>query len=232
MARFATTRWSLIEHARTDPVLARDALETLCRDYRPPVLAYIRHSGFQRNDAEDLTQEFFVGFIERRWYLGADRERGRFRNLLLTALQRFLSDRRAHDRAAKRGGGLVALPLETTVLPASPDSPESAFTRVWALTVLNHALQRLSREWISAGREEQFMQLVGFLEVRASDHEFGQLADRLGVRHNTLAVQLHRMRARLRQLTREELLQTVGNPDALEEELAELRDSLEPVLSN
>lgn len=231
MARFATTRWSLIEHARTDPVMARDALETLCRDYRPPVLAYIRHSGYERSDAEDLTQEFFVGFIERRWYLGADRARGRFRNLVLTALQRFLSDRRARERALKRGGGVVAVPLEGVAVPASTDTPESAFTRIWALTVLNHALQRLSREWSAAGKQEQFMHLVGFLEVRASDREFAQLAQRLGLRPNTLAVQLHRMRERLRQITRQELLQTVGDPDALEEELAELRESLEPVLS-
>ena len=75
------------------------------------------------------------------------------------------------------------------------------------------------------------MHLVGFLEVRASDREFAQLAQRLGLRPNTLAVQLHRMRERLRQITRQELLQTVGDPDALEEELAELRESLEPVLS-
>ncbi len=232
MARFATTRWSLIEHARTDPVVARDALETLCRDYRPPVLAYIRHSGFERNDAEDLTQEFFVGFIERRWYLGANRERGRFRSLVLTALQRFLSDRRAREHAIKRGGGLVALPLDEVAMPASPDDPESAFTRIWALTVLNHALQKLSQEWSAAGKEEQFMQLVGFLEVRANDTEFARLADRMGLRHNTLAVQLHRMRERLRQLTRQELMQTVVDPGALEDELAQLRDSLEPLLSN
>jgi hypothetical protein len=42
MARFNTTRWSLIADACGDPVQARPALESLCRDYRPPVLAYVR----------------------------------------------------------------------------------------------------------------------------------------------------------------------------------------------
>jgi len=41
-------------------------------------------------------------------------------------------------------------------------------------------------------------------------------------------VQVHRMRQRLRQLVRLELLQTVGSREALELELAELRGALQP----
>jgi hypothetical protein len=48
-------------------------------------------------------------------------------------------------------------------------------------------------------------------------------ADASGQRGNTVAVQLHRMRKRLRQLVRLELMQTVGNREALEEELQQLR---------
>jgi RNA polymerase sigma-70 factor (ECF subfamily) len=50
------------------------------------------------------------------------------------------------------------------------------------------------------------------------------LARELDLRPNTLAVQVHRIRQRLRQLVRLELLQTVGSREALEQELAELRD--------
>ena len=232
MTRFATTRWSLIENARNDPQVARSALETLCRDYRPPVLAYIRHCGHDRNDAEDLTQEFFVGFIERRWYLSADRNRGRFRSLVLTALQRFLSDQRTRSHAIKRGGHTHALPLDEVELVAVTDNPEDAFTRVWVMTLLDHALRRLSEEWTQAGKGEQFEAMVKFLELRAADHEFTELAARLGVKPNTLAVQLHRMRDRLRQLTRLELLQTVGSEEALDAELADLREALEPTLAS
>ena len=230
MTRFATTRWSLIEHARSDPETARDALAALCSDYRPPVLTYVRRCGYSRSDAEDLTQEFFVRFIERRWYLSADRERGRFRSLLLTSLQRFLSDHRSRDRALKRGGGVRPSPLQEADLAARGESPESAFTRMWTITLVDHALHRLAQEWAQAGKREQFELLAPFLEMHAADREFAALADQLGIRHNTLAVQLHRLRERLRQLTRLELLQTVGSGEALEVELAELRDALEPAL--
>jgi len=87
MSRFQTTRWSLIEAARDDPDRSRAALEELCAAYRPPVLAYVRHSGYGRADAEDLTQSFFLRFLESGWYGRADPERGRFRSLLLTTLR-------------------------------------------------------------------------------------------------------------------------------------------------
>ena len=88
MGQFQTTRWSLIATAaRESPSLAREALEQLCRAYRPPVVAYLRRDGHAPADAEDLAQAFFVRFIERGWYRDADPERGRFRSLLLTALR-------------------------------------------------------------------------------------------------------------------------------------------------
>ena len=46
MSRFQTTRWSLIAAARDHPSQARSALEQLCRAYRPPVLAFVCHSGY------------------------------------------------------------------------------------------------------------------------------------------------------------------------------------------
>src|SRR3954468_11986895 len=95
MSQFHTTRWSLIHTAGEDPSQARAALEQLCTAYRPPVLAYIRRSGYDANDAEDLAQSFFLRFLETGWYAHADPERGRFRCLLLTALRHFLSDQHA-----------------------------------------------------------------------------------------------------------------------------------------
>ena len=110
---------------------------------------------------------------------------------------------------------------------AGGESPEQAFTRAWLGTVLGHAMHRLEREWIAAGKGAQFEQLAPLLVEHAEASEIRQLAEVAGVRSNTLAVQAHRMRRRLRQLVRLELLQTVGSGEALEQELAELRDALE-----
>lgn len=226
MSKFQTTRWSLIAAARDNPAQARAALEQLCRAYRPPVLAFVRRSGYATGDAEDLTQAFFLGFLERGWYADADPNRGRFRTLLLVALRNFLHDQHAQASALRRGALHVVHGAAIEEL-AGDESPEQAFTRAWLGTVLGHAMHRLEREWTAAGKRAQFEQLAPLLVEHAEARDLRQLAEVAGMRSNTIAVQAHRMRQRLRQLVRLELLQTVGSGEALEEELAELRDALE-----
>ena len=225
MTRFQTTRWSLIETARDHPSRARAALEQLCRAYRPPVLAFVRRSGFSASDAEDITQAFFMRFLERGWYAEADPRRGRFRSLLLASLRHFLIDQHDHAIALKRNGRCVG---EDALDHCAGDgeTPEQAFTRVWLGTVVGRAMARLQAEWERAGKREQFEQLSALLVQRAGAAELQELADDTGRRANTLAVQAHRMRQRFRQLVRLELLQTVGSREALEQELADLRSVL------
>ena len=105
--RFTTTRWSLILSsldAQSDDEKAREALAQLCRIYWRPIFAFICRKGHSVPDAQDLTQDFFVMVLKGNLIRHADRNRGRFRSLLLAALQNFLVD--AHDKqsAKKRGG--------------------------------------------------------------------------------------------------------------------------------
>ena len=224
MSPFRTTRWSLVAAARGDPGDARAALEELCRAYRPPVLAYLRRCGYA--DAEDLAQAFFLGVLEQGWYPHADPRRGRFRGLLLTALRRFVADQQARAHALKRQAPLVDPRAMDTVADGAP-GPEEAFTRAWLDNVVARALARLRDEWIASGRQAQYAQLSPLLLEHADGRELRLLAERTGVRGNTLAVQAHRMRQRLRQLVRLELLATVGGPGELEAELADLRRVLD-----
>jgi RNA polymerase sigma-70 factor (ECF subfamily) len=227
MSRFQTTRWSLIEEARDHPSQSRAALELLCSAYRPPVLAFVRHSGYGPSDAEDLTQAFFLRFLEHGWYADATPERGRFRSLLLASLRHFLSDQHAQVVAHKRGGGATQLGEAALEHIPGGESPEDAFTRAWLATIVDHAMRQLREEWAQAGKLEQFRQLSALLTERAAPAELQALAMEAGLRPNTLTVQAHRMRLRLRQLVRLELLQTVGSREALELELAELRGVLQ-----
>lgn len=223
MSRFKTTRWSLLAAAAQEtPAYARPALEQLCRTYRPPVLAYIRRSGQPRHDAEDLTQAFFMRFLERGWYADADPVRGRFRTLLLTALRNFLADAHSHQTALKRGGG-ASFSNDVGQVADPYESPEQAFDHAWLGTVLARAMKDLESEWTSAGKGESFSRLLPLLVETPDSDALTGLAAELGQRRNTLSVQLHRMRRRLRQLVRLELLQTVSSREALECELEELR---------
>ena len=93
-------------------------------------------------------------------------------------------------------------------------------------TVLERALDRLRSEAAAAGKAELFERLTGFLADPPDAAVYKTLGAELGMRANTLAVNVHRLRLRLRSLVRLELLQTVGDPEALEDELRELRASL------
>ena len=128
---FQTTRWSLIAAARDAPERARPALEQLCRTYRPPVLAFVRGAGYSHSDAEDLTQGFFLHFLERGWHAQADPQRGRFRSLLLTSLRRYLADQHAYHGARKRGPGPGAKSMDDPDSVGGGDDPEQAFMHAW-----------------------------------------------------------------------------------------------------
>lgn len=229
MSHFRTTRWSLILAAREAPELARPALEQLCRTYRPPVVAYIRRSGCSPADAEDLAQAFFLRFLERGWHVHADPARGRFRSLVLTALCHFLDDQRTQAGALKRGGGTrgtVAADGVLEQLASTDETPEQAFMRAWMGTVVGRAMAQLQGEWNRAGKRDRF-ELLAPLLVAGEDGALQGLAAHTGIRANTLAVQAHRMRQRLRQLVRLELAQTVDGDEAIDEELAALRTELD-----
>src|SRR5215470_10005077 len=88
---FGETHWSVVLRARDDASLAgAAALDQLCRTYWYPLYAYVRRFGETSADAQDLTQEFFARFLEKRWLRAANRERGRFRWFLLRKSMRLL----------------------------------------------------------------------------------------------------------------------------------------------
>ena len=54
------TRWSLIHAIREgEAEQKRAALETFCEMYWPPVYTFIMRRGHSRDEAPDLTQEYF-----------------------------------------------------------------------------------------------------------------------------------------------------------------------------
>src|SRR5512146_3302044 len=90
---FATTHWSVVLAAKdkTSPN-SDEALEKLCRTYWYPLYVFVRSLGYSPPDAQDLTQEFFARLLAKDYVAHADREKGRFRTFLLTAMSRFLAN--------------------------------------------------------------------------------------------------------------------------------------------
>jgi RNA polymerase sigma factor (sigma-70 family) len=230
LARFQTTRWSLVLSARSDDAVAADALAELCRSYRTAVLAYFRRSGYQAQDADDLTQGFFLKFLEKRYDIGADRSRGRFRSYLLSALQGYLANQRDAAHALKRGGGLRIESLDVTNAGAelhdAAPTPEREFEREYALSMVSVALARLRDEAEAAGRGAQYARLAIYVVDPPAPGEFRALSQRLGISANTLSVQVRRMRQRLLELLRLELAQTVSDSADVDAEMQALRAAL------
>jgi RNA polymerase sigma-70 factor (ECF subfamily) len=228
--RFVTTRWTEVLLAREqDAPGARAALEHLCRLYWYPIYAYIRQQVNDPHEAEDHTQEFFRLLIEKN-YLGAvDRERGRFRSFLLVAVKRFLINAHKHATRQKRGGGAVHLSLDVEAAEqhlqaelATSLSPEEIFDRRWARAVLNQALARLKQEHAESGKAELFAALGGFLTDESRFGDYSEAAQQLGMTPSAVAVAVHRMRQRFRQVLREAVKPTVADPAEVDEEMRHL----------
>src|SRR5437660_8666004 len=169
-SQFPTTRWTPVI-AAGDPQRkeARSALVSLCENYWYPLYAYLRRRGYPADQAQDLTQDFFIRVLEGRYLDRADREKGRFRSFILTSLKFFVADEQDRDRAQKRGGGTVE-PLEFSSgeqryqrEPAHDETPERMFERRWALTVLDRVVEKLRQEFVQHGRPEHFDRLKVFL---------------------------------------------------------------------
>lgn len=229
MGRFDTTRWSLVLQAQGEPDGSRCALETLCRTYRPPVLAYVRKRGYAPDAAEDLTQAFFARFLERASYSSADPDRGRFRTFLLTMLKRFLIDAELEAGAVKRGGNVrfVSIDEAGPRVEAIADTPERAFERDWARAILHAALARLRSEAEAADKLALFEYLSEFLIEPPDEADYARVAAKLDLRRNTLAVAVHRLRHRLRELVRDEIAETTADREHMEQELRAMRGSLD-----
>jgi RNA polymerase sigma factor (sigma-70 family) len=229
---FPTTRWTLVVAAgdshRTE---ARSALVSLCENYWYPLYAYLRRRGYAADQAQDLTQEFFIRVLEGRYLDRADREKGRFRSFLLTSLKFFVADEQDRQRTSKRGGGMV-VPLEFSSgeeryqrEPAHHETPERIFERHWALSVLDRVIEKLRDEFVHHGRPEHFERLKVFL-LGHSDAPYAALAREMNTSEGALKMAIHRLRKRYRELFRQEIADTVADPAEVESELRFLAAAL------
>ena len=83
---FPISRWTLIQQVNDQtPAESRLALEELCQQYAQPVLAFVQRRVGSRQEAEDVTQEFFAQLINGQLLSKADPDRGTFRAFLLSA---------------------------------------------------------------------------------------------------------------------------------------------------
>jgi DNA-directed RNA polymerase specialized sigma24 family protein len=152
--RFPTTRWSLVSKAkdRLSPEHV-EAVNALVSKYWKPVFYFIRAKGYALDRAEDLTQEFFLGFLERDWIRRVDQTRGRFRTFVLTILVRFLADQGPKRVRRQKRFEQEILPISSlltdrdrTFEPPTDENPESIFMQRWATALVDHVRAEVRRQ--------------------------------------------------------------------------------------
>lgn len=233
-ANFNTTRWSLIVAAAKSPSpQARAALEELCGCYWYSVYVFVRRRGKQVDDARDLTQEFFARLLEKDYLEAADRERGRFRTFLLTAVSHFLSNEQERACAQKRGGGQAVLSLDFERgeeryqhEPADHWTAEKVFDRRWALTLLDQALAALKQEFAASEKAALFEELKVFLTGDSGAPSYEISAERLNMSPGAVKVAVHRLRQKYRETLRQLVAQTVSVEEDIGSELHVLLSAL------
>jgi RNA polymerase sigma-70 factor (ECF subfamily) len=231
--QFATTRWSLVLSAaksQSGEGKASDSLEELCRIYWRPVFVFVCRRGYSTEDAQDLTQDFFVKILGPNWLEHADVNRGRFRTLLLTSLQHFLVNAAERRHSRKRGGGvefvswddwMAEAPSQLSISARALDSlpAERLFDLRWATTVVEQALQRLREECEGKDRLRLFYALSHHLIEERDEVSYPELSAALGVTESAVKNLLHAMRQRYRCLLRDEVAHTVESPADVQDEI-------------
>ncbi len=227
---FLTTHWSVIRRAGDSHCPESDkAMAQLCTAYWYPLYAFVRRKGHSHDDACDLTQAFFARLIEKHYLHSVDLNLGKFRTFLLTSMSHFLANEWDKSQAARRGGGVHHLSLDSMdaddryrMEPIEPDTPETLYERGWAKTLIAIVIDRLALETA----EDRFAVLKGFLLDDKGSVSYDAAAQQLGISVAAVTSAIFRMRARFRALMFEEVANTVDSPDEIEPELRHLLAAL------
>lgn len=225
---FPPTLWSAILAAGdADAPTALQGLERLARAYWRPLYAFLRCRGNPHATAADLVQGFFAHLLSRQFLAEIRPGAGRFRNFLLVALRRWARDQQDRDRAIKRGGNHIFVPLDeldsaesTTPTPTASDNPEVAYERAWARDVFNRAIARVRSDW--AARPDLFAALQTSLEGSPDAENYAAVGARLGLSEGAVKKAAYDLRQQFAAHVRAEIRSTVRDDAEVDAELRHL----------
>ncbi|MBI2931136.1 MAG: sigma-70 family RNA polymerase sigma factor [Planctomycetes bacterium] len=232
---FLPTLWTVVLRAKDASAPdRREALERLIQVYWKPLYFYIRKSGHDVEKAKDIIQAFFAEFLEKDFLKYVERDRGKFRTFLVTALKHYVADLHDRAQAQKRGGGKVVLSFnfaqaETEIRrePSTEETPDRIFQRQWALGLFKRALQTLRREFSDNGRLDEFDALKAYFTA-GPEHapSYADTTKASGISESDVRTKINRARRRYREIILEEIRAYTETDDDAREELRELFSAL------
>lgn len=218
-SNFPLTRWSVIEAARSaDSTERARALDVLFAAYWKPVYKYIRLKFSKSPDeAQDLTQGFFVELLERDLLRRFDPGKSRLRTYIRLCADSFVLNEIKHAGRQKRGGGAIHLALDfsaaeheldvQTIDPASIASPEKFdefFEKEWIRSLFSSTVEDLRQFCDSRGKPSAFSLFKAY-DLAESDVSYAQLAASHALSITDITNQLAWARREFRRLAQERL---------------------------
>jgi len=199
------------------------------------VYSYLRHKGYNRDQAGDLTQEFFLEIVlERDLIARVDPTKGRLRPFLLLALSRFLVDvqRRMTSRRCIPQGKFI--PLDT-VEPSSlcesttESIPGNTCDYIWLSGLIEHVLEQVEAECQEKGKSAHwyvFHEHVLRPIVDQTDCPplpLKEVGDRCSIDEATASNMIVTVKRRLRKLLAQHLRKLVVSDEGARSEIEQIR---------
>ena len=224
------TPWTDIVNAQQNPALRARCLEQLAEKYQSPIHVFILRTLRVNNPdkADDLTQMFFLHFIESDCLDVLDRERGRLRNWFMTSVQRFVWDEMKkgnRKNAFSPFCKLERMPAGEIIIPdKSSPTPEEEFNRRWARELFEDAVTAFRRYCSDKGKQHYFrvferhVLLIG----KAETPSYEETAVELSITAKDVSNYLGRAKKRFQALLRDLIRATVATDEDVDVELRDL----------
>ena len=231
---FHTTHWSVILSARTDNEHQRRAvIGDLTARYWRPVYCYLRRKGYREAKAKDLTQGFFCEIVLGRELIQhADRAKGRFRTLLLTALERYLVSVRRKEGRRKRQPKMGIRQIEMDelsklMIPQTQMEPDEAFYYTWAADLIDLVLAELKDEYCSTEKTGHWgifwLKVVGPIMNNEEAPSYADICSKYGIENESKASNMViTVKRRFRAILKRHLRDLVQSDNEVEDELSEV----------
>lgn len=229
---FPSTRASLLSDVRADdPAVRVRSFDLLVRTYYRPVYVHLRLQwSTSREDAEELTQEFFTRAYEKHFFDAFDPRKAKFRTFVKVCVDRLVLDLRKSAGRLKRGSGARAFSLDFGVAEsevalmssAGTEAVELAFHHAWVKSLLALAVEDLELAFRVSKRQkhfEVFRKLV--LDVEDGDKpSYAQAAAEIGISVSDVTNYLFIARREFRACVVSRLRELTPNEEEFRSEMA------------
>jgi len=238
---FPATRHSVVAGiASPDIDTRRVAFDALVSAYWRPVYKYVRIKWRRdREDAADLTQEFFARAFEKGSLGRFEPTRARFRTFLRVCLDGFVANEIKARGRLKRGGNVSFVPVDfaaaehdLSMHPAAPDAggasvadrDDDLFRQEWVRGLFSDAVAALRASCEAAGKTTQFavFQRYDLDDSSGARPTYAQLAAELAIPVTQVTNYLAFARRELRRLVLERLRSLCASDEEFRLEAREL----------